>query len=89
MDSQKFIEMDVYSGKNPFEGVKNLSFPPNPKGWTWKGYTAMYVSAMATGGLLGVSLVATGHAVKAVYGLVTSNPTQCASDEESELYNIL
>ena len=46
--------------------------PPQSSGWGWKGYSALYVSAMATGGLLGVSLVATGQAVRRVYSWATA-----------------
>lgn len=46
--------------------------PPQSSGWGWKGYTTLYASAMATGGLLGVSLVATGHAARRVYGWATA-----------------
>lgn len=46
--------------------------PPQSSGWGWKGYTALYTSAMATCGLLGVSLVATGHAAKSVYSWATA-----------------
>jgi hypothetical protein len=46
--------------------------PPQSSGLGWKGYTALYASAMATCGLFGVGLVATGHVVKKVYDLATA-----------------
>lgn len=47
--------------------------PPQPQGWGWQGYTAMYARAMATGGLFGVSVVATVHAGKKVYDWATTS----------------